>query len=276
MINYNFNYIESSLKRPGPITSNTVFYMVIGGGAGGEYSPAYTGNSGQGGEFITGSVDVLHTTAIDFEVGKGGNGGGGTPSTPIAPTNGETSSLSYTPASLSLGAAGGLINVASCPIDPSAGTIGCNGKGPWSIEESSISQWAFDGGSQNGATNGYGGGRNTPTFTDYEYPFTHYNWGSNTTTDGYNFTGAGGGAHDRSGTPTPGSGDGGGFGGYGMVAFAFFDPREKVDVNITLPSRDGLLEPVSPYTYKLYNGYRIWYMQRANGAGSFQILGNRN
>lgn len=271
MINYNFNYIESSLKRPGPITTNTVFYMVIGGGAGGEYSSAYTGNPGQGGEFITGSVDVLHTTTIDFQLGKGGIGGGGTPSTPTQPTNGETSSLSYSPASLSVSAVGGLINVASCPIDPSFGTIGCNGKGGWDIIDPTYSQWAFTGGSQDGATNGFGGGRNTPTYTDYEYPFTHYNWGSNTTTDGYNFTGAGGGAHSTAGTPPNG-----GYGGYGMVALAFFDPNDKIDVNITLPSRDGLLEPVSPYTYQTYNGYRIWYMHRANGPGSFQILGNKN
>ena len=276
MINYNFNYIESSLKRPGPITSNTVYYMVVGGGAGGEYSNAYTGNSGLGGFFQTGSVDVEHTTTIDFQIGKGGNGGGGTGGSPIAPTNGETSSLSYSPASLSVAAPGGYINVASCPVDPSYGTIGCNGKGGWEMDLPTYSEYAFTGGSQDGAANGYGGGRNTPTYTAYSYPFTHYNWGSNTTTDGYNFTGAGGGAHSRVGTPTPGSGDGGGFGGYGLVALAFLDPNEKIDVNITLPSRDGLLEPVSPYLYRTYNGYRIWYFFRANGAGSFQVLGNKN
>lgn len=261
MINYNFNYIESSLKRPGPITSNTVYYMVVGGGAGGEYSAGYTGNPGQGGEFITGSVDVLHTTTIDFTSGAGGTGGGGTPSSPIAPTNGTASTLSYTPASLSVSAAGGLIDVASCPIDPSWGTIGCNGKGPWAIANPSISKWGFTGGSQNGAFNGLGGGRNPLPTILYEYPFPHVNWGSDTTTDGYNFTGAGGAAHAIPGTP--GAGGGGGFGGYGIVALAFYDPKEKIDVNIVS----------SPYTYELYNGYRTWYLR---GGGSFQILGNKN
>ena len=139
MINRNVNTLNANLNRPGPILSNTIHYMVIGGGAGGDRVDF----SGPGGEFITGSVDVAHLSTLTFQVGKGGIGGLANTS-----TNGATSSLDYTPLSLSVNAAGGVAHIGV----PNSGSVaGGNAKGPWDITPQYFG-WAEDGGNTIGAS----------------------------------------------------------------------------------------------------------------------------
>jgi hypothetical protein len=73
MLNLNLNTVQSNLNRPGPITTQQIFYALIGGGGGGSQAG---GNGGQGGQIITSSFIITHTDSCFItEIGQGGLGG---------------------------------------------------------------------------------------------------------------------------------------------------------------------------------------------------------
>lgn len=260
MINRNVNTLNANLNRPGPILSNTIHYMVIGGGAGGDR----VAFSGPGGEFITGSVDVAHLSTLTFQVGKGGIAGDGTPNTS---TNGATSSLDYTPLSLSVNAAGGVAHIG---VPNSGSVVGGNAKGPWDITPQYFG-WAEDGGNTIGAATGFGGGvtGGTPTHSG-SFPFPNSIQDADQR-NAYNFSG-GGGASDDS---TPGDG------GNGMVALALYDPRDIFETVVVDPDYDGNPPPPAPdltagHYFVETGGYKVWFFTHTASTGSFTLLGRRH
>lgn len=207
MINFNFNIIEAQRTSPGPITENTIEYVLVGGGAGGNGGDV--GYGALGGEVVSGSFQVQHLTSFSWTVGQGGNGA----SAPYVPTynsarNGTSSSIEYNSVQIA-GAGGGYgDNVTTA----SSATNGADGFLSETFSE--ISKYGEGGGLQ------YGGGQLPPN-KDYPFgtpvlPFK---------ADAFQYTGGGGGRGA--------SGVDGGDGADGVVQLRIYDPRHIWDWEYT-------------------------------------------
>lgn len=270
MINWNFNYIESNLNRPGPILSTQVFYLLVGGGGGGNITAGVPNVSGEGGEVVTGVLDVTHLDTLEYTIGWGGRGfvtavGGGVTAT--------SSSLSYPSKAISVSAAGGRggFSSACSTIYP------CNaGDGSGWVDPSYTAYWGMDGGITDGGFDGWGGGKVTPpTGQPITWPWDDEGQGTVRNSNAYNHTGGGGGV---------GSGRGG-FGAQGMAAFSIYDPRDVFEIVLTTPSRKGgdqldnaypVRDSDNAFVFRNSNGYKIWYVTYTDGVGTFQVLGKRD
>lgn len=220
MLNLNLNTLNANLNRPGPITTQQIFYALIGGGGGGSQAG---GNGGQGGQIVTSSFIITHTDSCFItEIGQGGLGG--------------------------LTVSGNIVR------------LGLNGTGSTTLEYKSSQVNAASGGLGNFNTNTTQADppgtilpiQLNPTFDDCPGQSCTYTAGDGTkgsiATQGIQGVGFGGGGFGApAAPPAVPAVDVGGVGTNGAAILSFFDPR-----NIFTYEGD--------YNAEFYtNGYRIFY-----------------
>lgn len=247
MLNYNLNTLYTSPRTIEPILSNSIYYIVVGGGAGASAgNGSLGGNGGQGGGTTQGIFDMSHLSTATIVVGAGGVSG--TTLSAIGQP-GVSSSFSYATTTYAIN--GGLPNYGTIAPGPMADGVLTN-----TPISSGYYLWGQSGGKGNNSSFpagpiGIGGGNGGVSPT---YPF---------------------------GTPVisaqaPLDGTGGGCGGFrynefngggningakGMVMFRLSDPRNVMDY----------VGDWDVFSYE--NGYKYFYWKNN---GSFTLLGKKD
>lgn len=235
MINFNFNIIEAQRTSPGPINENTIEYVLVGGGAGGNAGKGVLGEGGRGGEggdVVSGSFQVQHLTSFSWVVGKAGNGQAYPNPNLIDVFSGNTgsaSTITYNASTVATAAGGDALG----PNQNDANG-GVNGfLSPFGGQPSLYGE--NGGGDTTTGGTGEGGGQ-----LPNNYPFGN-GVDPTTTPNAFDYTGGGGGGADYDGN--------GGDGGDGVVQLRIYDPRHVWDWEYTATPIYSASYDSDGYTY---------------------------